>query len=360
MVISSGQSLERGTKWIGADLMVVPGDYTAEGENTLLTGSPTTFFFNETGIGKISRVPGVAKASPQIYIATLLASCCSAPIQIIAIDPDSDFTITPWLEENPGVTLGKNNIIIGSSIEGNVGDELTFYGHRFNISGKIEQTGMRGVDMAVFTRIEDAYVMANESGYLAVKNLTIPEGMVSTVLVKVDPGVSPYEVGNEIKKQFPGTKTITPTGLSGTVTGHIAGVTRVLYQSMLAVAVVFIILFGLISIVVARELQREIRLLGALGVTRAFVIRLMFAESFSLSIIGGLIGIGSALVVLISFQDLIVYSLKIPFGIPTLPAILISGGITMLVTILIGIIASIYPTIRLVQSEAYKTIPEEK
>ena len=69
-------------------------------------------------------------------------------------------------------------------------------------------------------------------------------------------------------------------------------------------------------------------------------------------------GIGSSLVVLISFQDLIIYSLRIPFSIPSIPALLESGGIAMLVTILIGVIASVYPTIRLVQSEAYRTIRE--
>ena len=164
LVIGIQQSLEKGTRWIGADLMVVPEEYTTADENSLFTGNPTTFFFNDSGIGKISRIPGVAHASPQIYIATLLASCCSAPIQIVAIDPDRDFTVSTWLKENPGVSLSKDSIIVGSNIEGNIGDDLRFYGHTFHIAGKIKQTGMRGVDLAVFTRIEDAYVMAGESG----------------------------------------------------------------------------------------------------------------------------------------------------------------------------------------------------
>jgi putative ABC transport system permease protein len=360
LVIGSQQSLDKGTRWIGADLMVVPEEYTTTGENILLTGSPTTFFFNDSGMEKISRIHGVANASSQIYIATLLASCCSAPIQIIAIDPDRDFTISAWLKENPGVTFSKDDIIVGSNIEGDVGSGLMFYGHIFHIAGKLEQTGMRGIDMAVFIRIEDAYVMASESGDKAVKNLTIPAGAVSTVLVKVNPGVSPAGVGTEIGMQFPGMKTITPNSLSGTVTGHIEGVIRLLYQLMLAAAVIFIILFGLFSVIVAHELRREIRLLGALGVTKAFLIRLLFAESFILSIIGALVGIGSALIVLISFQDLIVYSLRIPFGIPSIPTLLITGGTALFGTILIGVLASIYPTIRLIQSEAYKTIQEEK
>ncbi|MDD1718417.1 MAG: FtsX-like permease family protein [Methanoregulaceae archaeon] len=358
LYLASGmeQSLYRGTKWMGADLMIVPGEYTAAGENILLTGSPTTFFFDDSGFERISQVPGVEKASPEVYIATLLASCCAAPVQIIAIDPDHDFTISAWLRDKPGIRLGKDDIIIGSKIDGDTGSDLMFYGHEFHIVGKLEPTGLRGVDMAVFTRIEDAYVMADESGEKAVKNLTIPRGMVSTVLVKVAPGASPAAVGDEIRRQVPGTKVITPTGLLHTVSGHIEGVMGVLYGSTLAIAAAFILLFGVISAMVAHELRKEITILGALGVTKAFVLRLVFAESFSLSIIGGLLGIGAATVILIAFQDFIASRLKIPFGIPSAGTLMVSFGIALLALILIGLAASVYPTVRLVRSEAFRAI----
>ena len=69
---------------------------------------------------------------------------------------------------------------------------------------------MLGVDRAVFARIEDAYVMADESDIKAEETLVIPKGMVSSVLVKVEPGASPAVVGGEIRKRIPGAKTITP------------------------------------------------------------------------------------------------------------------------------------------------------
>ena len=190
LVNGAQSSLDTGISRMGADILVVPEEYAHEGESVILTGQPSSFFFEDSGFETISRIPGVAKASPQIYIATLFASCCAAPVQMIAIDPENDFTISTWLKNNPGIKLGKDDIIIGNAVVMDVGKDLIFYGHRFHVVGILERTGM-GVDNSVFTRFEDAYVMADESALKAVKKVTIPPGKVSAVLVKVDPGPPP-------------------------------------------------------------------------------------------------------------------------------------------------------------------------
>jgi putative ABC transport system permease protein len=348
-------SLDTGMSRMGADILVVPVEYAAAGQTVILSGQPSSFFFEDSNYEKISRIPGVAKASPQIYIATLFASCCAAPLQMIAIDPENDFTIATWLKKNPGVKLGKDDIIIGSAVIQNVGNDLMFYGHTFHVAGILEQTGM-GVDNSVFTRFEDAYVMADESELKAVKKLTIPPGMVSAVLVKVDPGTSPAAVAQEIQDQIPGTKTITPNGLLNTVSGQLGAVRRLLNGTTLAVTIVSIPLLAFISAMVAHERRREIALLRALGATKTYVVRLMLAESFSIAILGGIIGIGAAMVVLMFFQDFIATSLKIPFIIPSPLALLVNGGTALFLCAGIGGIASLYPAILINRSEPYETI----
>ena len=282
------QSLDKGLSRMGADILVIPEENSMAGQTILLTGQPTSFFFEDSGFERISSVPGVARASPQIYIATLFASCCAAPVQMIAIDPQNDFTVSPWLAENPGVILGKDDIIIGSNIIQNVGKDLMFYGHNFHVVGILSATGT-GVDNSVFTRIEDAYVMAAESDKKAVRKLTIPEGTVSAVLVRVEPGVSPSTVAAAIEDEIPGTETIQPDSLLHAVKSQMTGVTSLLYGSAVAVTVVSIPLIGVVSAMVAHERRREIALLRALGATKGVVTRLMLAESFLLAIIGSLI-----------------------------------------------------------------------
>jgi putative ABC transport system permease protein len=355
LINGAQQSLDAGISRMGADILVVPEEYAAAGQNVILIGQPNSFFFEDLGFEKISRIPGVAKASPQIYIATLFASCCAAPVQMIAIDQENDFTVSPWLKNNPGVTMGKDDIIIGSSIVQIVGNDLMFYGHTFHVVGVLERTGM-GIDNSVFTRFEDAYVMADESELKAVKKLTIPPGMVSAVLVKVDPGASPAEVAREIREQVPGTKTITPNGLLNAVSGQIGAVTRILYGATVAVTIVAIPLLGFISAMVAHERMREVSILRALGAKKAFVIRLMLAESFTLAIFGGIIGITAAGCFLVFFQDFIAFTLKIPFIIPSFQTVLVDGVSTLLLSIGIGGVSSLYPAILITRSEPYETI----
>jgi putative ABC transport system permease protein len=348
-------SLDTGMSRMGADILVVPEEYAAAGQTVILSGQPSSFFFEDVNYEKISRIPGVAKASRQIYIATLFASCCAAPLQMIAIDPEKDFTIGTWLKENPGVKLGKDDMIIGSAVIQNVGNDLLFYGHTFHVVGILKQTGM-GVDNSVFIRFEDAYVMADESELKAVKELTIPPGMVSSVLVKVDTGTSPDAVVRKIQDQVPGTKTITPDGLLNTVSGQLGAVRRLLNGATLAVTIVSIPLLAFISAMVAHERRKDVAILQALGATKAFVMRLMLAESFSIAIIGGLIGMGAAAIVLVFFQDFIATSLKIPFIIPSPYAILVDGGTALFLCAGIGGIASLYPAILINRSEPYETI----
>jgi putative ABC transport system permease protein len=348
-------SLDSGMSRMGADILVVPEEYAAASQTIILNGQPSSFFFDDTNLEKISLVSGVAKASPQIYIATLFASCCAAPVQMIAIDPENDFTISMWLRENQGVKLGKDDIIIGSAVIQNVGNDLMFYGHTFHVVGILKQTGM-GVDNAVFTRFEDTYVMAEESELKAVKKLSIPPGKISAVLVKVDPGSSPAAVAQEIQEKIPGTKTITPNGLLNTVNGQLGAVRRLLAGTALAITVVSIPLLAFISAMVAHEQRKEVAILRALGAPKAFVIRLMLTESFSLAIFGAIIGIGVAVLILVIFQDFIAISLKIPFIIPTPMALAKDGGTAILLCAGIGGVSSIYPAILINRSDPYETI----
>ena len=106
LISGAEHGLDQGILWMGADLIVVPENYSTERENSLLTGSPSMFFFNDSRFEQISRIPGISKVSPQILIATLAEhNCCSGFVQLIAVDPDHDLTLAPWFETHHGVTL---------------------------------------------------------------------------------------------------------------------------------------------------------------------------------------------------------------------------------------------------------------
>lgn len=353
----AAEGLDHGTAWLHADLIVVPDHSLSEGVNSLLTGAPAMFFFNDTDSRNISRIPGVANASPEILVATLSGQpCCSDFVQIIAIDPTTDFSMIPSSGNNGSTALGKDDIVIGSLINGSVGSDLRFYGHTFHITGKLGPTGMRGIDYATFIRIEDAYTMADESGQKAAQSLEIPRGKVSMILVQLAPGADPQAVGTLIQEQIPGTRILTPNILSTIVSRHLSGITLILEELAVAVAVLSLVVLGVISVMLERQMKREVSLLGALGATKSFILRLILAESFSASVIGSITGICTAAVILISFQDLIAVSLQIPLSIPPPLTLLSAAGSTLVLTLVISGIVSLYPTIRIVRSGVYGNI----
>lgn len=348
-------SLDAGTSRMGADVLVAPAEYAHAGQTVLLTGEPTTFFLDPSAPATIAAIPGVARASPQIYLATLHASCCAAPVQMIAVDPATDFTVSTWVREHPGIALGKDDMIIGSAVVQDIGKNLQFYGHDFYVVGQLERTGM-GVDNSVFIRADDARVMAAGSGTKAVKPLVIPDGAVSLVLVRVDPGVDPAGVARAIEERVPGSRTILPDGLLSAVSGQLGTVTRLLYGSAIAVALVTVPLLGLLAAMVAHERRREVSILRALGATRRFVAGLLLAETVVLAVLGGIAGIGGAMMVLVMFSDLIAQTLQVPLLLPSPLLLLARGGDALLLLVAIAGASSLYPVWRAVRAEPYGTM----
>ena len=82
----------------------------------------------------------------------------------------------------------------------------------------------------------------------------------------------------------------------------------------------------------------------------------MLAESFTLSVVGGLVGIAVSAGVMIFFQDFIATSLQIPFNVPSPLTVVLDGGSALILCIAIGGISSLYPAILVNRSEPYGMI----
>jgi putative ABC transport system permease protein len=154
----------------------------------------------------------------------------------------------------------------------------------------------------------------------------------------------------------PGTRTITPDGLLNTVSGELGGITSILYGSSLAVTAVSVPLLGFISAMVAHERRKEIAILRALGATKIFILRLMLAESFTISIMGALAGVGIAALLILTFKDFVSFTLKIPFVAPSLMATAVAAGSALVLAVMIGGVAALYPALRVSRSEPYETM----
>ena len=339
------RSLQVGINRLGADLLVVPFGEEIPIQTSLLMGQPTSFTMNRSIQKQIAAIPGVEQTSVQLFIASLQkASCCSGFFQLIAFEPETDFTITPWLKKALNRPLGSDEIIVGSKIFTPVGDELSFYGHKFVVAGRLESTGL-GLDSAVFLSIDTAYVMAAESKAKAEQPLEIGPDQISAVLVKVSSDTFPDVVGSRVKRNIEGVSVVISAQLVKSVEKQLS----TLMKSMMLVTGAFwaasTLLVGTIFSMTTNERRREIGLLRAMGATGTFISKMVLTEATLLTLLGGIFGVIGGGVAMFSFSLLISTALDVPYLWPTLAQVVQMVATSIIVAILTGLLASLFPAI---------------
>lgn len=95
LTLSLSSGAESMANRLGADVMIVPAGYDPHIDSILLSGKPSNFYLPADTLERLSRFEGIERMSPQTFLATLSASCCSYPVQLMGIDFDSDFLVKP-------------------------------------------------------------------------------------------------------------------------------------------------------------------------------------------------------------------------------------------------------------------------
>jgi putative ABC transport system permease protein len=356
LIGSVDRSLEVGMERLGADLLVVPAGYQESGQAALITGAPTSFYMDAGILNQVKNITGVNQASPQLFIESMVSSqCCTGHVQLVGYDPGSDFVVSPWLKDNLQRSLNQNEVVIGSLILANKGEQVHFYGHSFDVAGVLDATGM-GVDESVFMSLDTAYLMAQESAQVAESPLDVKPGQISSVLVKKSPDTNVDQLTQRIKTNVPGTTIITANELSRSVTDRISGFKRGFIAVDAIVWIMSLLTIAAIFSMIVNERQREIGLLRAMGSSRRFVFRLMLAEAVFLTAAGGIAGIFVGGAALFIFKAIITSSLGIPYLWPPLLTFVKLMVITMLLSIVSGAVASLYPALSSSRLEPYAAI----
>jgi putative ABC transport system permease protein len=360
LVSGTDNSIQTGMDRLGADLLVVPARYQSQSESAILIGQPSSFRFSSDVFGKVAAVDGVAKACPKIFIATLSnQACCSEPVLLIGFNQSLDFTVQPWLDSQLGRPLEQDEILVGAWIIGDIGSPLIFYGHEFTIAGRLEETGM-GMDCSIFIRDLDAYVMAAESSVKAAETISIPNGTVSTILVKLEPGTNSLATAMQIRALAPQVSVLNADGLTKTVSNQVSGATQPLLLSSLIVAVASVPLMAAITAMTVNERRSEIGVLRTLGATKRFVFLIVMADTLLLAAIGSIIGSSVAALLLYGFQPAIAAQLGIPFLWPSPMSSVILAGSVCVLAMAIAAVSALYPASKASRIDPYEAIRDNE
>lgn len=353
IVRGAQDSLDAGLKRLGADIIVVPQGAESKVETALLIGKPTSVWMPADYLGKVAKVSGVESVSPQVYLESMYGSSCCAVSEmfLIVFDPATDFTVTPWLQQNLGRGLAKGEVIGGSYISVPAGDsDIKLYGYHLNLMGNLEPTGT-GLDQSLFMTMETAQDMAKSSLTTAERPLEIPSNKISSIMVKVEPGADVRKVALQTMWDVNGVFPIESPNLFGLFRHQMLGLLRVFLVLLILAWVLSVLLIGLVFSIVANERRREMAVMRALGATQWFVFRSILLEAVLLALAAAALGIGLAAFITYILRDAITNSLQMPFLFPSLSSLLVLFAAVGAVSMFTVMVAVFMPAYRISRQE---------
>lgn len=282
---------------------------------------------------------------------------------MVGIDPESDFTIGPWLKDNLGRPLAGDEIILGANAhiflgksESKVGDEEYFYGKKYTVAGIMESTGI-GIDDAGFLTMDSVYDMAKISDKSAVMKLDVQPGDVSAFMVDVMPDATRSEVARRIEVEVPGVAVVTSKELmSSSVASQLDSLMPWLRLIGIVFWVIVVLMIGALFSTIVNERRREIGLLQAVGATRRFIFQLVMLEAMQLTVIGGIVGLAVGAVAILLLKGVVASSVGIAYLWPGSGYIVVFVAGYLVMSIITGILAALYPAIVASRLEPYQAI----
>lgn len=344
---------------LGADVIVVPAGYKAEIESVLLKGEPSTFYLPENTMKKLEQFEEIEQMTAQIYVATLSASCCSYPIQIIGIDIDSDFLIYPWITNSIHKELKDNEAIVGSHVIGEQGEIVRFFNHELKIVGRLKATGV-GFDATVFVNRKTAKELAKASERITA-NRVAEEDVISSIMLKVKPGVDSVKLSSKISRTLAheGIFAMFSKKFVNTISSNLKVLSSYVGGLIFIIWIFSIVILSISFTAIFNERKKEMAVLRVLGASKRILRNIIVKEAGILSLWGA--ALGSFLGVLLSmiFLPLMAKSLTMPFLSPGILKYLLIFLLSFLLGSLIGPLSTVRVVKKLTEKDSYMSLKEE-
>jgi putative ABC transport system permease protein len=257
-------------------------------------------------------------------------------VQMIGYDAQSDFLLAPWLNgEVPGGP-GDNEVIVGSKIDGGIGDKLVFFAREYTVVGKLVATGM-GFDTSAFVNLDMAQTALREYAKLGGENVPDGDDVISSVAINVKPGVDLPEFAKNIRLGYRDLR----VGVIETqtmVSGMSANLDALISVISLLAVLLWVLAAGVLALIFAlsiNERRREFGIYRALGASKAKLAAIILSESAVTGAVGAVIGLALVSFAYYLFEPLLSMSINLPYLRPsggTIAVLLVGGFVLSLAT----------------------------
>lgn len=344
---------------LGADIMVVPLENDADMEAILLKGEPSCFYLSKSVENKIAELEGVSLCTSQFFLSSLEAACCDTQVQLIGFDPDTDFSVQPWIERVYAGELEEGAVIIGSDISTDLNEKIKLFNTEYEVSARLDKTGT-GLDQAVFATMDTIKLMyadAYEGGQRFLEEAD-PQQSVSSVLIRVADGYDTKTLVRNIRKELGGVQVVESRNMITGTAENLKNFDLFLYIVIGLIFTVAVLTLLLVFSVTANERKKEfaiLRTIGATGKTLSAIVRI---EAFLISTAGGVIGAIVAALFVFPFHVYIGDRLGMPYILPSIHKILLVLLVDLVVALLIGPLSASLAATKISKAETYITMRE--
>jgi putative ABC transport system permease protein len=352
IVNGTGVSLDQAQTRFGADLIVVPEGAERETQGALLMAVPMQAWMASDKTQAIAAVPGVAQASPQLYVGTFggLPGSGQAPLFLVAYEPSTDFAVRPWLPDgfdgvlDPGETIAGSSLTVEPDHAGLESFGLTAPRARLHSTGtSLDDTLL--ISFATVQQVLQSGQFEAQQGY------SVPEDSISSILVKLTAGAEAEEVAESIRSSVPGVTPISSPDLFASFRDQLAGQTAGMYAILVLVLILSLGIITLVFSMVVNQRRREIGVLRALGATRATVIVTLLGSAAILALIGGVAGIILGGLVVYAFRTGLGDAFGFPFQFPSPSGVALLVVIGLAVALVAVLLAALVPAYRVARQE---------
>ena len=335
---------------LGADIIIVPEGYDPHTDNIILTGKPSRAYLPNDILSELKIFDAVQNASPQMFLASLNASCCSAKVQLIGIDYDTDFIIKSWLQKSLpfGRGLMNNEIILGANVNGDSSGELEFFNIPLRIAGRLEATGFN-FDNSVFMNRYTAEILFHEAEKIMNRKLSKDGSINSIVMIKLKSGYLAQDVARNINNNLndKGIYALSGKKFVGNIASTLNLISFVIKIILFSVWIFVIILTGLLFAVSLTERKNEFINLRVIGATRAKILKIILSESLIMSAFGSFLGLILGGILILFSSSYISEILHMPLLISSWKVILYSSFGAFMLSVLSVIISALVLSLRM-------------
>ncbi|PYG88536.1 putative ABC transport system permease protein [Ruminiclostridium sufflavum DSM 19573] len=347
---------------LGADIAVVPLGYENSYQGIILSGEPVRFYFDRALEQQISKVDGVEQLTSQFYLSTLSADCCSVPVQIIGIDPETDFVTKPWISEVYREELKDRQAIVGADIAAGKDNKLTFYNHEFSVAARLEKTST-GMDNSVFVNIRAVKALAESAkkqglGTNASVQEADLENSISSVLIKTERGYDTDQVVTNIRREVDGISMVKSKSIFSGFSENLGIIKAFIGIYSAALWILALLILAILFSAIISSRKKEFSVLRIMGTTRVKLVRAVLTEAMLVSIVGSLAGVSLAAVVIFPFSAYIGEQLGLPFLLPDIGGIFVYMISTLVLSSASGPLSAIYAAVKISRAETYITLRE--